>query len=239
MPITRTCAVEARKLVNTRTNLVLTGVAAVLAGVFGGGRALLATPDTDFGQVAMMAVLPVGMVVLVMAILLVAHEFSSRTAPVTFTLEPRRGRVVAAKALVVVALAVVATLLAFVAAALVTLVAPAITGQALPWTFAADRLALILASTVFSGLAGFALALALRNAPAPIVFLLVWPTVAMLVGTLSDTAAHVVSFLSVDPMPYVFLSTDGLGWARVAAAALLWVVIPAAIGTGRLLRLDI
>lgn len=236
--LVRACAVEARKLVDTRTGWVLLGVAALLSGAFAGGRALFPTPETGFAQLAAMAAYPAGTIAMVMAVLLVAGEFA-HTATVTFTLEPRRGRVMAAKALVVVALAVVATVLAFLAAALVALIAPAITGHGLPWSVDAARFGVLLGNNVFAALAGFALTLAVRNAPAPLVVLLAWPTVAMLVGTISDAAATAVAHLAVDPFFGLLTATDGLAWTRVATATLLWVVAPAAVGAARLLRGDL
>lgn len=234
----RACTVEARKLVDTRTGWVLTATAALLSGAFAGGRALFPTPETGFAQLASMASYPVGIIAMVMAVLLVAGEFA-HTAAVTFTLEPRRGRVVAAKALVVVALAIVATALAFLAAALVMLVAPAITGHPLGWTADAARFGVLFGNNVFVALAGFALALAFCNAPAPLVVLLVWPTVALLVASLSEAAGTVVSFLAVDPLFALETAADGLGWARVATATLLWIIAPAALGAARLLHADL
>ena len=234
----RACAVEARKLVDTRTGWVLTGTAVLLSGAFAGGRALFPTAETGFAQLASVASYPAGSIAMVMAVLLVAGEFA-HTAPVTFTLEPRRGRVVAAKALVVVALAVVATALAFLAAGLVMLVAPAITGDPLVWTADGARFGVLFGNNVFVALAGFALALAFRNAPAPLVVLLVWPTVALLVASLSEAAGTVVSYLAVDPFFALLTAADGFGGARVATATLLWISAPAALGAARLVRADL
>ena len=234
----RACTVEARKLVDTRTGWVLTATAALLSGSFAGGRALFPTAETGFAQLASMASYPAGIIAMVMAVLLVAGEFA-HTAAVTFTLEPRRGRVVAAKALVVVALAIVATVLAFLAAALVMLVAPAITGHPLGWTADAARFGVLFGNNVFVALAGFALALAFRNAPAPLVVLLVWPTVALLVASLSEAAGTVVSYLAVDPFFALLTAADGFGGARVATATLLWISAPAALGAARLVRADL
>ena len=115
--LARAVAVETRKLVNTRTGPVLIAAAALLSGAFAGGRALFSTTGTDFGHLASMAVAPASMISMVLAVLLVAGEFSARTASVTLTLDPRRGRLVLAKSLTVLGLSVVATTLAVVAGA--------------------------------------------------------------------------------------------------------------------------
>lgn len=71
---------------------------------------------------------------------------------------------------------------------LVALVAPLVTGHPVAWSAAPSGVATIAGSVLFSVLAGFALALALRNAVGPIMLLLVWPTVALLIGSMSDAA---------------------------------------------------
>lgn len=236
--LARAVAVETRKLVNTRTGPVLIAAAALLSGAFAGGRALFPTTGTDFGHLASMAVVPASMISMVLAVLLVAGEFSARTASVTLTLDPRRGRLVLAKILTVLGLSVVATTLAVVAAALVMVVAPLITGVTRAWTF--DVASLVVAGNgAFLVLAGFAWALALRNAAAPIAFLLVWPTVAMLVGSISDTAARAMAFVAVDPLYELLPDAAVVGPLAVVVAAMVWIVAPGTVGTLRLLRDDL
>ena len=52
-------------------------------------------------------------------------------------------------------------------------------------------------------------------------------------------AGTVVAYLAVDPFFTLLTAADGLGWARVAAAALVWVIAPAALGAARLVRDDL
>lgn len=239
LALARAVAIEARKLVNTRAGVALVVAGALLSGVFAGGSALFPTPETGFAQLASMAAMPVAMIVMAMSALLAAGEFSAGTAPVTLTLDPRRGRVVAAKALVVLTLAIVATLLAFAAAALTMLVAPALTGVPLSWGNSLLRLGVLLGNAVHLALAGFVLALALRNAPAPIAFLLVWPTVAMLISRISAGAAAVMSFVSIDPFYNLMPDVTGAGVPGLVVSVLFWLVLPGAIGILRLLRDDL
>lgn len=233
----RACAVEARKVFDTRAAVWLVAVAALTSAAFAGGRAVFPTPDTSFGQLAAMAALPTGTVVMVQAILLVASEFGA-TAPITFLLDPRRGRVLAAKATVVAGVGVSATLLAFAGAALVALVAPAFTGHVLPWSFDAGRLGLVLASNVFTALAGASLALAARNTPLPLVVLLVWPTLALLIGSVADAARRVLSF--VDPSPFISVTeASPESVVRLVTSGLAWIVVPGVLGAWHLLRGDV
>ena len=234
----RGCAVEARKLFNTRSGKILTATAAVLAGVFSGGQALLTSGEVSFGSLAAMATLPVNTIVMVMAILLISSEFAARTAASTFVLDPNRGRVLGAKLVVVVGLAVGATLLGVLAAALAGLVAPLLTGNATVWTISLSDLAVLVASTTFTALAGFAWALWLRNAPAPIVVLLVWPTLSMLLSSISAGVANVIGYFDLQPVFGLAQGEPNAG-PQVLTSAIWWIVLPLAAGLWRTLRNDI
>lgn len=234
----RTTATEARKLVNTRTSVILLGVAALLAGAFSGGRALFPAPDTTLTSLVAMAFMPASWITMVMAILLVASEFSTRGAAITFALDPRRGRVLAGKASVVVGLALVASALSVLAGQLVAVVAPLLTGRPVPLTMDAPHLGVAAGSLLFMALAGFAWALLLRNAPAPIVVLLIWPTIALLIGSASDAVRAALAWISLEPF-FALLDGGTLAWAQLATSALVWIVAPAALGAWRLVRDDL
>ena len=93
-------------------------------------------------------------------------------------------------------------------------------------------------SVVFSALAGYALALAFRNAVAPILLLLVWPTVALLIGSTSPAIREALAYLDVDP---VFGLTDGSTnpVVKLLVSALAWVLLPAVVGVWRTLHQDV
>ncbi|WP_143483553.1 ABC transporter permease subunit [Propionicimonas paludicola] len=235
----RTFAVEFRKLVNTRAALALLASAAVLAGVFGGGAALTAGPHTDFGQIARLAGTPGGIVLMVMAVLLITSEFTTRTAAVTFTLNPRRGEVLAAKVAVILVMTLALTVLSVIAAALVMQVAPLMTGRHLPWTMDLPRLAVFTATSALMACAGLAFGLAVRNAPAPLVILLVWPMVSSMVSTASPASTAVLDYLDQGAAAALLVEPMGPAIAKLATSVLVWVVVPGVIGTVRLLRGDL
>lgn len=234
----RTFLTELRKLVDTRAGLAVVIGAAAGVGVFAGGRAFFPNADTELGQLATMALWPGGIGVMVLAVLLVGGEFSTGSAAVTFTLEPRRGRVLAAKTAVVGALVAAVGVLAVLAGALMVVIAPALTGQPLGWGFDAARFAAAVGSTLVLGLAALAWALLTRSTPAPIVLLLVWPTLAMLVGSISPAAATVLDYLSLDPT-YALVEGDPAGLVKLATSVLVWIVVPGLLGVRRLLRGDL
>ncbi len=236
--LARAILVEARKLVDTRSGVALLIAAAALAAVFAGGRALLPIPTTTYGELVSMAAGPGGLILMILAILLATSEFSAGTASATFVLEPRRGRILLAKTVVVVGMAVVVTALAFVVAAGAMVIAPALGAPALPWSVDVPRVLAVTGAGAFTALAGLAWGFLTRSAPASIVLLLVWPTVVLLVGAVSDAARTVLGYLDLNA-PYAFVTDPDHAGVRLVTSAAVWVVAPAALGVWRLLRGDL
>jgi len=222
--------VELRKLVDTLAGVAICVASAVLAGVFGGGAVLYRRP-ASFGDIALLAGVPGGTLVPVLAILLVTAERSQRTALTTYALTPRRHRVLLAKAGAAVALSVAVTPLALLAAAIITPVGSLVTGEPVAWT--ADVPALARFTVINAGLAlsGYGLGLAIGNAPAAIVVVLTWPMVASMLQTASPAAGNVVGWLDVGAV-----WTDA---ARGATAVGCWIALPVLIGFRRVLRSEV
>jgi len=164
-------------------------------------------------------------------------EWSQRTAMTTFTLEPRRGRVLAAKVLAGLTISVIAGLFALLAGTVAVLAAshagrPVAEG----WNW--------------SQLAGFALFIVLTSA------------VGMAIGAaLHNTAAAIVSYFvlaglfSLLMIPALQKAGDWIntgttfGWmlagdwsghvAQIAVSAALWIALPLAVGTVRTVRREV
>jgi hypothetical protein len=164
-------------------------------------------------------------------------EWSQRTAMTTFTLEPRRGRVLAAKVLAGLTISVIAGLFALLAGTVAVLAAshagrPVAEG----WNW--------------SQLAGFAL------------FIVLTSTVGMAIGAaLHNTAAAIVSYFvlaglfSLLMIPALQKAGDWIntgttfGWvltgdwsghgAQIAVCAALWIALPLAVGTVRTTRREV
>ncbi|MEZ5088726.1 MAG: ABC transporter permease subunit [Micropruina sp.] len=113
--------VELRKLVDTPAGVALLAVGALLAGVFGGGVALL-SEDATLDRIVRLAGTPTGLLLPVLAVLLVTGERQHRTALTGYALTPRRGRVLVAKAFAVLTLAVAAWAMALLAGVLIAAV---------------------------------------------------------------------------------------------------------------------
>ena len=238
LTLTRTVAVEARKVTNTVSGKVLLPLGAALMAVFGLGRAFIPDADITFGRIATTACIPGSWVIMAASVLLISGEFTRREAAVTFTLDPRRGRVLAAKAVVAMGLALAAACWALIVAGVAYLLAPALAGVTLPPDLEPGRIAVVFGGLVFTALAGVALGLLTRNAVAPIVVMLAWPTVSMLVARSSEVAQKIIAWIDIEPVAALFHSS-AQAWAQLGTSVLAGIVLPGASGAWRLFRGDL
>ena len=167
IPFPRLLSVEARKLVDTRSGMVMTGSLGVLTLAFIIGRGVFSGPDLS----TVIGTAGIGLAIFlpVLGILTITGEWTHRTVLTTFTLEPRRGRVLAAKALATMIAAVVASAFAILVA--VPAVAVVATVQDVPatWEIAPVTLLGWTGINLLMVATGTALAMLLLNAPAAIV----------------------------------------------------------------------
>jgi ABC-2 type transport system permease protein len=236
VPFGRLLRVETRKLFDTRGNLVLSAVLVVLSLALVVGRSV-ATGEARFFTLTGTAAIVLGVLLPVLGVLTMTGEWSHRTALTTFTLEPRRARVPAAKCVAALAAAVAASLVALLVAALVT----AVRGGAGDWTV--DPLALLgwIATMILVTGEGLALGLLLRNAPAAIVICLVSPMAWGFVAQLGTTGETLAAWLDLNVTTNALMSGDMTlaAAARLAASALAWIVLPLTAGFLRVLRTDV
>lgn len=240
IPLTRLVRVELRKLVDTRAGrwlLVAIGLV-TLASI---AIVALATPTADRTFSTFMAATapPQGFLLPVMSILLVTSEWTQRTALVTFSLEPRRGRVLLAKVLAssiagVAAIGVGVGLAAAAAALLGADTAFAGVGIATFVNFAVLQL-----SSVLQGLA-FGL-LFLATTPAVVTYF-VLPTAFTLVTTLWSAMEWIQPWVDLGHVQLALFEVDpltGTEWLHLAVTSGLWIVLPLALGAVRLLRAEV
>jgi len=247
VPLSRLVRVEYRKALDTRAGrwFVFAILALVLAVVV---IYAFAAPDgeKDFDTFLGIAGAVLGYFLPILIILLVTSEASQRTGLVTFTLEPRRSRVVVAKFLAGFALAVTVMVLAAVIAVVGTVLGM-VAGASPQWGVDANLLfnGFVLAN-VIGVLIGFAIAMLLMNTPAAIVgyfaYSLILPIAVGILGQLSSGFDKIAPWIEFNTAQQPLFSGDytptGQEWAQIATSGIIWLVIPLVLGIQRLLRIE-
>ena len=246
-PFHRLVRVELRKSYDTRAGfwlLAVIGLLVLAAEII--ALAVTTTQDAamslgDFGATAAFIT---SFLLPALGIMVVTTEWSQRTAMVTFALEPRRPRVIAAKALVGVLLTLATVVLSIALGAVCNLLYGLIEGD-FDWTFGWPDFAAFTVTQVLAMLGGFALAALFLNTPAAIVVFFVYKWV--LPGLFALGAALVGWFESLAPW-LDFQSAQGAiwewsssaeDWAQLVVSGLLWLGVPLFLGTARILRAEV
>lgn len=248
IPMTRLIKVELRKTMNTRAGRWL------LTAIAGGTAVAMAimvivglVKDQTFGVLDFTRVanfFPMGLLLPILGVLSVTGEWGQRTNMVTFTLEPRRSRIVAAKLLTGVLLALGAAAVALLAG-LGSLAVFDLLGGTASWAFSGQLVGAFTLLQLINVLTGFAFGMLLLNTPAGIVtffaysFLL--PTIfigASSYWSWAKSAQPWIDFNFVQD-PLMGGSLSGVNWVHFAVTAAIWFAAPVALGARRLLRAEI
>ena len=233
--------VELRKSSDTRAGrwlLIVIGLAAL--GVVAISLFVEDTPKT-FADYFSFTQLPVGILLPVLGILLVTSEWSQRTAMTTFTLVPRRSRVLTAKVLAASVLGVLGVAAAALASGLATVLTPVVTDQGSDWALSGAQLGQVLLVQVLFVLSGVAFGMLLLSSPLAIVTYFVLPTVFTIVVNLVSALDWVRDWLDLGTTttPMFEGDLDGQGWLQLATSAALWIVLPIVLGWLRIRRAEI
>ena len=238
--LARLSRVELRKAVDTRAGrwlLVLVAVVAVASAVIAGvaGHASGHTLPGILGMTgqATAILLPV------LGVLLVSSEWSQHSALATFTLVPRRSRVIAAKVAAGVALAVVAAVACVALAVAVTAVAGH--GTANPagaWAGAARAIGEAFVFQILNVLLGVGFGLLFRSSAVAIVVYFAAPTAwSILTGTIRALAG---TGHWLDPSTAWNHLAGGTvtatTWGQIGTTAVVWIALPAVAGLWRITR---
>lgn len=258
IPFGREVRVEVRKMFDTRGGLwlfILTGVFIVLAMAL---TLLVLGLNDDVtitaGGFAEVMAIPVSLLVPVFAILIVSSEWSQRTHLTTFTLQPNRMRVMAAKFVAVTILALATIVVAVAFGALGNVIYGVITPHDVVWNVPlGDLLWTIAAQLLFFWMA-FALATLLLNTPAAIavfyVVSLILPfMVYPVLMAVFDWARDLLPWLNIDYAAGMLRSGETffgeaidigvVDYARFAFTVLLWVIVPGVLGLLRVQRIEV
>jgi ABC-2 type transport system permease protein len=227
-PMSALIKVELRKAVDTRAGrwllvtVALVGIAAIAITAFAGK-----TANHTYSNVLSNGAQFTALLLPVLGALLVTGEWSQHTALTTFTLVPKRGRVMTAKTVAAIAIGIVAAVAVAGLSALAVAFAahPASGGQ---WDMNAGAL---LNSVLYQELMiiiGVSLGLLFRNTPVAIVAYFAIPTAwGVLTGTVSGL--HTVQNWAdmSTAFPHLLNATvPAKAWAQVGVSALIWVAVP-------------
>jgi ABC-type transport system involved in multi-copper enzyme maturation permease subunit len=243
VPFARLVRVELRKSYNTRagfwllTTIGVVTAAAIVIFLFVGKPA-----DLTYANFLAAAGIPQSIFLPVLGILLITSEWSQRTGLVTFTLEPKRPRIIAAKVLAAVVLGLVAVFVAFAVAALVNLVGMGVRNGDGSWAFGLGGFGDIVLLQLLGILGGLAYGMVLLNSAAAIVLSFALPTVFGIVFSWSKVASWapwIDPSTAQDPLTSQSMASTSDAWAHLTVNTLIWVVIPIVVGVWRLLRSEV
>ena len=184
-----------------------------------------------------MTALVLALMLPLVSIMTLTSEWGQRSVLVTFTQEPRRDRVVAAKVLSGLALAVLGAVFAFALSAAAMGVSDML-GRSVAWSVEWKYVAGFTLFVIVNSLMGMAFGALLLNTPAAVVVFLVLPTLWTLLsfgwlenlGRWLDTAQTYRYILESD--------WDGHTGPILVSLA-VWVALPLALGTVRTLRREV
>jgi ABC-type transport system involved in multi-copper enzyme maturation permease subunit len=233
----RLTVIELRKLADTRAGLwllIVIGLAALGTAVI----QLIWSADSDqtLNNFFQFGLLPVSVLLPVLGVLSMTGEWSQRTALTTFTLVPQRGRVVVAKLAAGVLIALLATALTLGLAALANLIA-----GSHDWKLGAALLGQSALGQVLSVLFGLGFGALLMNSPLAIVTFFALPTVWSILGATIKGLHPVAQWLDFNSasMPLSGTGMTATQWGHLGVASAVWVLVPLAAGTVRVLRREV
>ena len=249
VPFARLVRVELRKSYDTRAGfwllLSIGGVVALMLGI----AVIITLVQSDpvlWGDFVAIAAYITAFLLPILAIMLVTTEWSQRSALVTFSLEPRRERVILAKMVVSVLLLLLTLALALVLGLVCTLICEIAQPDLTSWDLGLDSLAGFLVTQTLAMLGGFAIATLLLNTPASIVAFVVYrfilPGVFAAANALIDgfeSVSHWLDFQTAQDDIYEWNLSGVEEWSHLIVTGILWLVLPLGFGLWRILRAEV
>jgi large-conductance mechanosensitive channel len=246
IPLSRVTAVELRKMFDTRSGFWLMA-SIVIASVLATGAVIIFAPDAEltYSTFASAIGFPMAVILPMIAVLSVTSEWSQRSGLTTFTLVPRRGRVILAKAIGTVGVAVVSMVLAMGIGALGNLAGSALAGVPATWDSSVTDLLNIVLGNVVGLMVGFMLGVVIRNSAGAIVAYFVLTLVLpVLGGVLAATASwyrDLQPWVDINYAQVALFNGDltGQQWANLGVTSVIWLLIPLVIGIRLILRSEV
>jgi ABC-2 type transport system permease protein len=247
VPMARLAKVEFRKALDTRAGRwFVIGILALVVVIEVIYAFAAHDSDKNLQQFIQIPGGVLGYFLPIIIIMLVTSEASQRNGLVTFTLEPKRSRVVLAKFIAGVVLAAAVLVLAFALAVLGTLFG-IVTGSDPSWSVDGNLLfnGFIL-SNLIGVFIGFAIAMLVMNTAGGIVvyfvYSLILPIAVSILSALSSTFKDIAPWFEFNTAQTPLFQGDytptAEQWAQIATSGTIWLIIPLALGIWRLLRIE-
>lgn len=234
-------AVETRKLIDTLAGRwLLIAIAAVTALVLVTMWFTVSAKDSNFENYLAGTATPLMMLLPVLGILAATSEWSQRTGLTTYTLEPRRIRVLIAKLIAALVLGLGSVAMAFGLTAAMTALAAALKDGADPWKLTATIAFGFVLALLLSLAQGVAVGTLIPNTPAAIVVFFLVPFAWMfLMQWEKMRTIRPWADLNAALAPLFEGSMTGEAWAHLAVASGIWVVLPLVAGALVLRRREV
>ena len=233
--------VELRKLVDTRAGRwLLISILAITA--LSMGITLWVTRDTGAGLLPLLlsANIPQAILIPILGIMTAANEWSQRTALITFTQEPRRMRVMAAKTVAAVVLGLVVLALSVLLAMSAHAISMAFAdGGQVDLSIGWILLGHLVVVQTLGVLMGVAFGALLLNVPLGIVAYILVPTLSPLFFMTTAWLRENAGWLDLSVAQAGLLGDEALTgqqWAQIGTTSALWILLPLAIGCWRVAR---
>jgi ABC-type transport system involved in multi-copper enzyme maturation permease subunit len=248
VPFGRLVKVELRKLADTRAGRwLLISIAAITLLVLIIQMAVVLGQNLDVEYLDFLQGMNIPMAILlpVLGVLSVTSEWSQRTAMVTFTLEPSRLRVMAAKFVSILIIAPAALVVGLVLAVLANVLYGVLSGDPVVWGDPPRSMVLYLLLYVISMVSGFALGALFLNSAAGIVFYVVY---SFVLSIPFEIAAQLMDwFDSLRPWidfnfaqgPLIDTTISGAEWGHLATSGAIWLLVPLLVGIWRIQRAEV
>lgn len=238
LPFGRLLRVEAEKAGDTRAARWLLGLTAVLTVALVGLPLALPAEfaQSPTGYASATAAGPLTLLPAV-GILLLTSEWTRGTVLVTFTQEPRRLRVLAAKGAAGLGLGACGALLAFSAAMAGVLVADVALGRDVSWSVG-SAFGGMMAATLLNMLMATGFAALLQSSATAIIVFYVVPMIwmAISVGALADVGRYLDSGQT---FPLILEGDVSGNWGPIIVSMSLWVLLPLIVGAWRVATRDV
>ncbi|WP_353952643.1 ABC transporter permease [Knoellia sp. S7-12] len=242
VPLSRLINVELRKMVDTRAGrwmlIVMSAISLVVVTV------LLIWGEADemtYGTFLGFTSLPLVMLLPIVGIMAATAEWSQRTGLVTFTLEPRRGRVIVAKIVAAVILGLIVTATAFAASALANVIGGGVAGGDGTWDVTWTVAVGVIVAFAIYVLQGLAFGFVFLNTPFAIVASLLLPTLWTVATSLVQALQEPSKWLDLNQVtgPLFEGTMTGENWGQLATSFGVWVLLPLVIGSYRVMHREV